>query len=88
MVGRVLADPAVLRSIRSSVERWADQELNKKAKVSRRMWLVGREVATILGILLVLALVNLGVLVGCGGGTEKGQGGDGTRRASKRRGRW
>ncbi|HEX2097491.1 MAG TPA: hypothetical protein VHF46_00335 [Rubrobacteraceae bacterium] len=56
--------------------------------MSRRMWLVGREVATILGILLVLALVNLGVLVGCGGGTEKGQGGDGTRRASKRRGRW
>jgi hypothetical protein len=85
VVGRVLADPAFLRSIRSSVERWANQELNKKAKVSRRMWLAGREVATILGILLVLALVNLGVLVGRGGGgTEKGQGGDDTRRASKR----
>jgi hypothetical protein len=43
------------------------------------MLLVGREVPTILGILLVFALVILGALVGCdGGGSEKGQGGDGT----------
>ncbi len=56
-----------------------NQELDKEAKVSRRMLLVGREVPTILGILLVFALVVLGALVGCGGGgSEKGQGGDGT----------
>ncbi len=39
--------------------------MNKQARVSRRMLLVEREVPTILGILLVVALVILGALVGC-----------------------